>query len=371
MRKAVGEKSVSLETAAQVLRVAEEHRAEAVQLVLKPTYQQAPLSGKQAKEVIEEKFIKPAEKAAAWESTMAKRLKAWKAHCKSDEKAAEAPIRFVPLGYSDKLPSGDVVYALEELPQGHAGPEAATWAALAARHEHPVFIIPLERAKWLAPEGYEDEWGENEKPRSVVVVDSDALREAEYLLPVEETEESFKTRWLPVEGKGEEDDGPDIGELKRAFAQEIWEELQEHFRNSGEVLRVFWLKPVGLYLEANVKAWAWALSMMPNYSEYQASLLFGWCDDEELDYPAMVKGLVEANREPMYPVLASLVACALDVERWQLGGDGPFVVTRDAAMRMFGVMEVLQVPGRPGVHVSLPKVAELVERSLAQKEGEA
>lgn len=182
MRKAVAEKKVALEVVADLMRVPEGQREEAVEVVLKPTFQELPLTTAQAKKVLEDQFIKPAELRAQWEAGMAKRLAGWKKALAPAGKMAGHAVSLVPVGYDAPLPGGDLRNALEAVTMETAiamdpaadAPEGVTFGALAARAGHPVFIVPAQRVKWLdagTPVG--------DTPPSVALVDANAIEEFE------------------------------------------------------------------------------------------------------------------------------------------------------------------------------------------------
>jgi ParB family chromosome partitioning protein len=66
LRAAAGRREVQWAAVAAVLDVPEDRRPEAVQLVLHPEFQIDPLNGRQAREVVERRFLEPERRRKEW-----------------------------------------------------------------------------------------------------------------------------------------------------------------------------------------------------------------------------------------------------------------------------------------------------------------
>lgn len=132
----------------EILKVPDELRAEAVQLVLHPVFQLDALSEEQARDVIQKCLMEPREREVAWEGQRSKLMKAWR---KDLEKLClpgtkdELAVQVRPLKEAEGFSRGyegaecfvDLALRMPETP------EALRWLHLAVRHQLAVQIVPV------------------------------------------------------------------------------------------------------------------------------------------------------------------------------------------------------------------------------------
>ena len=132
----------------EILKVPDELRAEAVQLVLHPVFQLEALSEEQARDVIQKCLLEPREREAAWEGQRTKLMKAWR---KDLEKLClpgtkdELAVQCRPLkeaegfsrGYEGATTFVELALRMPETPEG------LRWLHLAVRHQLAVQIVPV------------------------------------------------------------------------------------------------------------------------------------------------------------------------------------------------------------------------------------
>lgn len=253
MREAVAARSVSLETAAEVLRVDEPDRERAVQMVLSPTFQSSPLNAAQAREVLEKEFVAPARIRKGWADGAAKRLAGWKKRFAPVGKECGEPVQLVDLDvYDARMPGGNLVCALLDIPEDQSMVQEVQIAHAAVRNQLPILLVPLARVPWLAHGLEGEDWGLGDTPESIPLVDWDAVQAAEWA-------RESADRWVgradgdvdgeddddddgngggdgsggPVEVDGTEDDDGDRGaavERRNAFVEALNVELLEACR---------------------------------------------------------------------------------------------------------------------------------------------
>jgi ParB/RepB/Spo0J family partition protein len=129
----------------QILRVPEEYREEAVQLVLHPVM--GTLSEEDAREVIQRCLLEPKAAEAAWESERRTVTKSWRKRlellCLPKTKG-DLIVSSKGVTESRELLRGSVV-AEDMVPLKHVLPDAPVglrWLHLAVRHNAPVLILP-------------------------------------------------------------------------------------------------------------------------------------------------------------------------------------------------------------------------------------
>lgn len=143
------DRHLTLASVEEILRVPEEWREEAVQLVLHPSFQLAPLLPGQAREVLQEVIVKPRAAAAAWSAGCGVVVAEWKKRLKgSVPKELVENVACVAVAYEDRERMRRGMEDAETLlPVGMLTPEAPhrlTWGGLAARHGLAVQVVPKE-----------------------------------------------------------------------------------------------------------------------------------------------------------------------------------------------------------------------------------
>jgi hypothetical protein len=142
-QEALRDKEISMQTARCLGRIEDEaQRVKALERVVKPTYQDMPLSEKQALPMIQRGFLEPQ-----------KRQKAWEKRCKALRKAHGAEIEIVSVADAGKFRhSYEYVACENEVPEHELAAsaredetfEAPTWGALAEKHGARKYAVPDE-----------------------------------------------------------------------------------------------------------------------------------------------------------------------------------------------------------------------------------
>jgi ParB/RepB/Spo0J family partition protein len=132
----------------EILKVPDELRAEAVQLVLHPVFQLEALSEDQARDVIQKCLMEPREREAAWEGKRQKLMKSWRkqleALCtggKKDPLEVQARPLKEAEGYVRGYEEAERVLTLEMLMPD--APHGLRWLHLAVRHQLAVQVVPV------------------------------------------------------------------------------------------------------------------------------------------------------------------------------------------------------------------------------------
>jgi hypothetical protein len=129
--------------------------------------------------VIEKQILAPARSVEAWEKGAAKRIAKWKGLLATDAKTGGNKIEFVHRNFADPLPSGDLRPAVSEFDDEEhtlGSDVVASYAMFAARLGHPVFLVPVTRAPWLANT---QKMKLEQDLDAIALVDLDAILEAD------------------------------------------------------------------------------------------------------------------------------------------------------------------------------------------------
>ena len=184
--KRPGRDRLTMGAVEEILKVPEELRAEAVQLVLHPVFQLDALSEEQARDVLQKCLMEPRERAAAWEGRRSALMKSWR---KALEKLClagtkdELAVQVRPLkeaeGFVRGYEEAEGMVPLDQLMPD--APEKLRWLHLAVRHQLAVQVVPV--AGYAADTAL--------PPETRVVVNAGMLRDAEAAL-----EEHGGGNWL-------------------------------------------------------------------------------------------------------------------------------------------------------------------------------
>jgi ParB family chromosome partitioning protein len=177
----VRSREVGLGVLQMVLHLPEDRRAEGLQMVLHPAFQDEPLNARQTERVLEESIIAPARAKAEWEARRGELLTHWTVELRKMAEPGLDPLIVQVADFEDRARgqyARDWVYTAD---LSGAAPKVLRWLHLAQRHGVPVKVYPGKVAD------------ENEKlADSVAMVDEELLLEAEKAL--EEHEEG--AAWL-------------------------------------------------------------------------------------------------------------------------------------------------------------------------------
>ena len=245
----------------EIIKVPEELRAEAIQIVLFPDFQPAVLSPMQAKDVLEERLVKPHAARIEWEKTRDKLVKEWKKRlgpkCLKGTRK-ELLVTSVPWESCEATAKGGVP-AERPVPMGeHSAdaPQFMCWLHLAVRHGMPVRIVH-------DPAGGQD--------KSLALVDVKVLQEAEESRAAinalgKPIDPEFKP-WLITRARGaisretaagsaREDEGPTFADLEKTTGEAMGfsEVLKPGQRKADPPVgaKVTWLNGKGLKNTARV-----------------------------------------------------------------------------------------------------------------------
>jgi ParB/RepB/Spo0J family partition protein len=133
----------------EILRVPEQWREEAVQLVLHPSFQGAPLLPGQARQVLHEVIVRPRMAESVWAGASAAVAAEWKKRIKKQvPKDLAENVAVVAVAYAEReryalgMVAAEDVIGLAEC--GPEAPRGLTWGWLAARHGLAVQVVPQE-----------------------------------------------------------------------------------------------------------------------------------------------------------------------------------------------------------------------------------
>ena len=143
------DRHLTLASVEEILRVPEEWREDAVQLVLHPSFQIQPLLPSQAREVLQDCLVRPKAAAAAWAGAQKKVAEEWRKRLKKEmPKDVAENLQCIPVAYEDRARElRGMAVAEEKIPLGMctaSAPSGLTWAWLAAVHGLAVRIVPEE-----------------------------------------------------------------------------------------------------------------------------------------------------------------------------------------------------------------------------------
>ena len=184
--KRPGRDRLTMGAVEEILKVPEELRAEAVQLVLHPVFQLDALSEEQARDVLQKCLMEPRERAAAWEGRRSSLMKSWRKAleklCMAGSKD-ELAVQVRPLkeaeGFTRGYEEAEALIPLDQLmPEA---PPKLRWLQLAVRHQLAVQVVPVA--------GYAA--NAELPPETRVLVNAGMLRDAEAAL-----EEHGGGNWL-------------------------------------------------------------------------------------------------------------------------------------------------------------------------------
>lgn len=142
------DRHLTLGSVEEILRVPEGLREQAVQLVLHPSFDTAPLRPEKAREYLRECLVKPAEDAGVWKAAEAGVCSNWKARLRELVKGDLADgVSVCAAKWEERaVKRRGAVNAEEKVPLGMCAPSApdgVTWAGLAARHGLVMWVVPV------------------------------------------------------------------------------------------------------------------------------------------------------------------------------------------------------------------------------------
>ena len=209
----------------EILKVPDELRGQAIQLVLNPEFQPEVLSPMQAKDVLEARLIKPHAARLEWEKTREKLAKEWKKRlaklCLKGTKG-DLVVMSMPWESCEATAKGGVP-ADRPVPMGEQSadaPQFMCWLHLAVRHGMPVRVVH-------DPAGGQD--------KSLALVDVRVLQDAEESRAAidqlgKPVDPEFKP-WLITRARGAisrepaapaatgKDEGPTFAEMNESFKE--------------------------------------------------------------------------------------------------------------------------------------------------------
>jgi hypothetical protein len=151
VRSKDADKHLAMGSVMQIARVPQEWRAEAVQMVLHPSFDDKPLRPAAAAQYLEQCLLRPRKLEAVWEAGKEKIAAGWLRKLREmiGKKAAEGLV-VRAADYADRETVGrGAVLADAKVPLGMMTPDAPAgllWAGLAARHGLAVMVIPGDDA---------------------------------------------------------------------------------------------------------------------------------------------------------------------------------------------------------------------------------
>lgn len=143
------ESRLTLGAVEEILRCPEELRPEAVQLVLHPDFQEAPLDAATARDILRKCLIEPRRAEKAWDTALPKTTEAWKKRLrKLLGKAASEGLSVIGIPYTSATSEARFGLPAEDRVPDHerssSAPENLLWIHLAIRHGLAVKILPGE-----------------------------------------------------------------------------------------------------------------------------------------------------------------------------------------------------------------------------------
>jgi ParB/RepB/Spo0J family partition protein len=157
---------LSMGAVEEILRVPEEWRAEAVQLVLHPDLEAGVLNEEQSREVLRRCLLEPKRREAEWEANREAMVKAWRGVLQGHLHGEEDGLLVIAAAWGERERiAREGEGALERVrlaEQSTEAPEGLLWLHLAVRHGMAVRLVPDDSAEMSRP-----------------VVDAALLRQAE------------------------------------------------------------------------------------------------------------------------------------------------------------------------------------------------